>query len=656
MKRIISTIVSVTWCSAPLLAGGVASSATAGPEWIATGRHGMVASDSAEASRAGLEILEAGGNAIDAATAVSFALAVTRPYSTGLGGGGFLIARFADGRLVALDFRETAPAAATANMYVRAESLQKTRASRNGHLAVAVPGLVAGRCQALAQYGTLPLGRVLRAAIRLATNGFAIDAHFVKSSGAALSEYETDPKLLDRCGYVYRVHLNNGRLHTVGHTLRQPALARLLEGVARDGGDFFYRGPVAQSIQREMQRGGGIITAKDLAEYQPLTREPVVGSYREFKVISMPPPSSGGVALLQALNVLEAFDMRGLFSADRPLATHYTVEAMKHAFADRARWFGDADFVHVPVGLLTSKAYAKDLSARLSPTGIAHWEQYGVRQLPDDAGTSHFCVVDKWGNAVVSTETINTSFGSLAAVDEWGLILNNQMDDFTAEPGKPNAFGLSELGDTLRLSSVDPDDIRENIDAVHVRDSGNIILSTAGNAALGVNAVSFGNGDLVEYDPQTGMTTLLFSELQFVNESGGENIDAVSIDPATGNLILSTGGPAVLPAAGGTTLSFGNGDLVAWDPTTETATLVFSEALFDRELGELVPNENIDAVHALGDGVFIISTGGPSSIGGQLFDDGDLIRVETDQNGTNLLSVSRFFSEALFAIEPLGSV
>ncbi|MCH8251500.1 MAG: gamma-glutamyltransferase [Planctomycetes bacterium] len=442
MKRIISTIVSVTWCSAPLLAGGVASSATAGPEWIATGRHGMVASDSAEASRAGLEILEAGGNAIDAATAVSFALAVTRPYSTGLGGGGFLIARFADGRLVALDFRETAPAAATADMYVRAESLRKTRASRNGHLAVAVPGLVAGRCQALAQYGTLPLGRVLRAAIRLATNGFAIDAHFVKSSGAALSEYETDPKLLDRCGYVYRVHLNNGRLHTVGHTLRQPALARLLEGVAREGGDFFYRGPVAQSIQREMQRGGGIITAKDLAEYQPLAREPVVGSYREFKVISMPPPSSGGVALLQALNVLEAFDMRGLFSADRPLATHYTVEAMKHAFADRARWFGDADFVHVPVGLLTSKAYAKILSARLSPTGIAHWEQYGVRQLPDDAGTSHFCVVDKWGNAVVSTETINTSFGSLAAVEEWGLILNNQMDDFAARPGEANAFGL----------------------------------------------------------------------------------------------------------------------------------------------------------------------------------------------------------------------
>ena len=442
MKRIISIIVSVTWCSAPLLAGGVASSATAGPEWIATGRHGMVASDSAEASRAGLEILEAGGNAIDAATAVSFALAVTRPYSTGLGGGGFLIARFADGRLVALDFRETAPAAATADMYVRAESLQKTRASRNGHLAVAVPGLVAGRCQALAQYGTLPLGRVLRAAIRLATNGFAVDAHFVKSSGAALSEYEADPKLLDHCGYVYRVHLNNGRLHTVGHTLRQPALARLLEGVAREGGDFFYRGPVAQSIQREMQRGGGIITAKDLAEYQPLTREPVVGSYREFKVISMPPPSSGGVALLQALNVLEAFDMRGLFSADRPLATHYTVEAMKHAFSDRARWFGDADFVHVPVGLLTSKAYAKILSARLSPTGIAHWEQYGVRQLPDDAGTSHFCVVDKWGNAVVSTETINTSFGSLAAVEEWGLILNNQMDDFAARPGEANAFGL----------------------------------------------------------------------------------------------------------------------------------------------------------------------------------------------------------------------
>jgi hypothetical protein len=232
--------------------------------------------------------------------------------------------------------------------------------------------------------------------------------------------------------------------------------------------------------------------------------------------------------------------------------------------------------------------------------------------------------------------------------------------DAALKTNKPNAFGLSELGDTLRLSSVDPNDIRENINAVHVRDNGNIILSTNGSAVLGANGVSFGNGDLVEYNPQTGMTTLLFSELQFVNVSGGENIDAVSIDPVTGHLILSTAGPATLPTVddemNNGLLTFGNGDLVSWNSATKLATLVFSESLFDLELGELVPDENIDAVHALGGGIFIISTGGPSKIGGQVFDDGDLIRVETSDNGTTLVSVSRYFSEALFAIEAPNEV
>ncbi|MCH8923481.1 MAG: lamin tail domain-containing protein, partial [Planctomycetes bacterium] len=245
--------------------------------------------------------------------------------------------------------------------------------------------------------------------------------------------------------------------------------------------------------------------------------------------------------------------------------------------------------------------------------------------------------------------------GGFATFDQFGAggFGDNAADPLTNPLGNPGAFGLSELGDTLRLSSVDPDDIRENIDAVHVMPNGNIVLSTTGTAMLGSNAFSFRNGDLVEYNPTSGAVTLLFSELSFIGES--ENIDAVSV-LANGHLVFSTGGPARLPAAGGTTLSFGNGDLVAWDPLNQTATLVFSESLFDAESSSALPNENIDALHVLGNNEFIISTSGPASIGGRSFDDGDLIRVVTSAGGTVLQSVSLYFSESLFAVEPLGVV
>jgi gamma-glutamyltranspeptidase/glutathione hydrolase len=222
----------------------------------------------------------------------------------------------------------------------------------------------------------------------------------------------------------------------------QPELAQLLEGIAANGPDFFYKGPVAQAIANEMREHGGIITERDLADYQPRLREPLVTTYREYKLILMPSPSSGGVALAETLNILEAIEFSSVARRDPILATHFQLEAMKHAFADRARWLGDQDFVRVPVGHLLSKAYASSLSKKLYPQRVGSIEEYGAMVLPEDAGTSHFCVADKFGNVVVSTETINTEFGSLAAIDEWGLILNNAMDDFTAEPGKPNAFGL----------------------------------------------------------------------------------------------------------------------------------------------------------------------------------------------------------------------
>ncbi len=432
-------------CIAVFLLTGVLPTVSAdSPAWIARGARGLVAADSKHASEAGVEMLRAGGNAIDAAVATSFALAVTRPYSTGLGGGGFMIARFADGRVVVQDFRETAPAAATSDMFVKASAADPKGPSPSefGHLAVAVPGLVAGRCQALSQFGTLPLKRVLDPAIRLAKAGYPVDDDYVKNARTVLDHYNAHPSLKESCPNVFRVYLGEGRLPEPGHTLLQPQLARLLEEIAANGPDFFYKGPIAQAIARSMREHGGIITERDLADYQPRLREPLITAYRDYKLLLMPSPSSGGVALAETLNILEAIEFSSVARRDPLLATHFQLEAMKHAFADRARWMGDGDFVRVPTGRLISKAYAAALAKKLNPDQAAAIEGYGSLTPPDDEGTSHFCVADRFGNVVVSTETINTEFGSLAAIDEWGLILNNEMDDFTAEPGKPNAFGL----------------------------------------------------------------------------------------------------------------------------------------------------------------------------------------------------------------------
>jgi len=460
----------------------------------------MVASDSALASQAGLEILRAGGNAFDAAAAVSFALAVTRPESTGLGGGGFLLARLGTdppgSDFVAWDFRETAPAAAAPDLYVegirralpaqvrtvaapsearpsgggfrasvRTASSQARLGLENqygntepervapappptpppsqfGHLAVAVPGLVAGRVQMLEAYGTRSLAEVLAPAIRLAREGFPVDAAYVEACRETLKCYEQYPQLKETCEFVYRVHLRNGDLRAVGSQLVQPELAALLEALATGDADFFYRGPVAEAIEREMSAHGGILRAADLAAYRVVTnRQPIVTRYRNYTVVGMPPPS-GGLCVAETLNILETADLAQMNRDDPNLARHWLIEAMKHAFADRARWLGDPAFVPVPVNLLTSDAYARQLAAGIDPLRSQDLDTYGADQLPDDAGTSHFCVVDRWGNCVVSTETINTSFGSLAAVPEWGLILNNEMDDFAAVPGEANAFGL----------------------------------------------------------------------------------------------------------------------------------------------------------------------------------------------------------------------
>lgn len=411
--------------------------------WVARGANGIVATDHALATQAGVEILRAGGNAVDAAVAVSFALGVTRPYSTGPGGGGFMLLYRADGTVIAQDFRETAPRATRADYYVKFKAANPSaiNPSEFGMTAVATPGLVAGRCQALADWGTMPRDRVMAAAIRIANEGFPVDADHVRHVRETLESYEKHPSLKENCGFVYRTYLGGGTPPAVGDVLKQPGLGRLLEAIAVQGPEIFYKGDIARAIGRDVSAQGGALVEGDLLNYEPKIRHSLSVRYRDYRVLMMPLPSSGGVAIAQTLAILTQLDYPSVVKRDPIEGMHLQIEALKHAFADRSRHLGDPDAGSVPQKRMLSEGYAKELADRIR-AGIGPPESYGSRKLPDDAGTSSFSVADAMGNVVVSTETINTTFGSLAAIDEWGLILNNEMDDFTTEPGKPNAFGL----------------------------------------------------------------------------------------------------------------------------------------------------------------------------------------------------------------------
>jgi len=433
------------------------ASADAAAPFPAFARGGMVVASQSDATRAGVEMLAAGGNAIDAAVATAFAVGVTQPFSTGIGGGAFLLIRLADGTCVAIDARETAPAAADAEMYVRAGVPE--RASMFGPLAVATPGLVAGLALAQSRYGTLPLERVMAPAIRLAEDGFAIGPYharmleFVRASGMAA-----------KLGETARIQFPpDGARAWPGWRLRQPDLARTLRLIAAKGPDAFYRGEVADAIVATLAKSGGILTHADLESYTPKFREPLRGSYRGLEVISFPPPSSGGVVLLEALGILEGFELAPL-GAGSSASFHRIAEAMKLAFADRAALLGDPDFVDVPVAQLLSRDYAARQRARINPPwwrrapwtwgrGEVAIEVPGPGNLPDDSGTTHLSTADAAGNAVALTETINTPFGSGITVPGTGIVLNNEMDDFSVAPNRPNAYGLI---DTRGANAVAP--------------------------------------------------------------------------------------------------------------------------------------------------------------------------------------------------------
>ena len=396
------------------------------------GRNGMVASSEPLASQAGVEILQAGGNAVDAAVAVGFALAVTFPQAGNLGGGGFMLIRMANGDAIVVDYREQAPAAAARDMYQDAQGNVIPHASTVGARAVGVPGTVRGLALAEEKYGHLGLARVMAPAIRLARNGFPV-------SYLLADRFRGERALLQKFDGSRHIFLHDGNLYEPGATFRQPDLARTLTAIAKRGPQAFYSGAVARAFVATMQKYHGVITRDDLEGYQAKLRPPLVGHFRGFDIMTVPPPSAGGTMLIEMLNVLEPLDLGAANSYE---SIHLLAETMRRAYADRASYMGDADFATVPVAGLTSPRYAAQLREEILGARPDAPIRPGEPQAFESAATTHFSVVDAEGNAVANTYTLNGWFGCGVTVEGAGFLLNNEMDDFTSKPGSPNLFGL----------------------------------------------------------------------------------------------------------------------------------------------------------------------------------------------------------------------
>ncbi|HEY2460889.1 MAG TPA: gamma-glutamyltransferase [Candidatus Acidoferrum sp.] len=460
VSALIGAVATAAVC-APILRGQAASEyrerTVASEHWpkqAVRGAHGMVATDEVLGSQAGVEILKRGGNAVDAAVAVAFALAVVEPAAGNIGGGGFMLVRLADGRTSFFDYREVAPGKATRNMYVGADGKLDPEASTIGFRSVAVPGTVAGLALALKTYGTMKLAEVLAPAIRLADSGFVVSAKLARQLGDERAGLERFPG-------SRRIFLRDGQLLHAGDTFKQPELAATLKRIAKNGPEEFYRGETARMLAADMERAGGLVTMDDLASYEPKVREVLRGKYESgghsWEVVTSPPPSSGGVAILEALNMLRDVPLKDWEDVE---SVHMVAETMRRVFADRAAYLADPDFAKVPVAGLTSTCYAKEMEATIDAghasssktvkagnphaCGVAAAENAptNVSGLSEGPHTTHFSVVDAAGNAVASTYTLNNGYGSKVTCSA-GFLLNDEMDDFTTQPGQPNAlFGL----------------------------------------------------------------------------------------------------------------------------------------------------------------------------------------------------------------------
>lgn len=402
------------------------------------GRHGMVATEQELASNIGLNVLKAGGNAVDAAVAIGFALAVALPNAGNVGGGGFMMVYDAKTtKAVAVDFREMAPAAASRNMYVDAATSKVIDGkSLYTHYAIGVPGTVAGLTHALQKWGSMPLARVMQPSIELADKGYPVSETLAK-----VLRQET--RNMGKWDATKAIFWKNGAPMKPGDLLVQKDLAHSLRLIARDGAKAFYEGEIAHKIAADMAKNGNAMTLQDLRNYKVVEREPVRGTYRGYEVVTMPPPSSGGAHLVQILNIMERWPIRD-WGHNSAQTVHHMAEAMKLAYADRSEYLGDPDFVKIPLAGLTSKKYADELAAQISPDRARSAKEIkpGKPQPYESNQTTHFSVVDKAGNMVAVTYTLNTNFGSGIVAPGTGIMLNNEMDDFSAKPGVPNAYGL----------------------------------------------------------------------------------------------------------------------------------------------------------------------------------------------------------------------
>ncbi len=434
MKQIHWTRNLYTAVAAAIALAGAAQVQAASQAPVAA-ENGMVVTAQHLATHVGVDVLKKGGNAIDAAVAVGYALAVVYPAAGNLGGGGFMTAQLADGRKTFLDFREKAPLAATANMYLDKEGNVIKGLSTRGYLAVGVPGTVSGLELARETYGTMKRGALIAPSIALAERGFALTQGDIDMFDTATADFKQNPE----AGAIF---LNKGEAFVAGQKLVQRELARTLRDISQKGVDGFYKGRVGAAIVASSQAGNGLITQADLDQYQTRELAPVECDYRGYRVVSAPPPSSGGVVICEMLNILEGYPLKdlGYHSAQ---AVHYQIEAMRHAYVDRNSYLGDPDFVNNPLERLLDKGYAEKIRAVIDPNkaGVSKDIKPGVAPH-EGTNTTHYSIVDKWGNAVSVTYTLNDWFGAKVMAGKTGVLLNNEMDDFTSKVGVPNMYGL----------------------------------------------------------------------------------------------------------------------------------------------------------------------------------------------------------------------
>ncbi|OAE10948.1 gamma-glutamyltranspeptidase [Pseudomonas simiae] len=495
------------------------------------GENGMVVTAQHLATHVGVDVLKAGGNAVDAAVAVGYALAVVYPAAGNLGGGGFMTVQLADGRKTFLDFREKAPLAATADMYLDKDGKVVEGLSAKGHLAVGVPGTVSGMETALSQYGTLKRAQVIAPAIKLAENGFELEQGDIDLLHTATGEFEKDQDLR-------AIFLHNGQPLQVGQKLVQKDLAKTLKEISAKGADGFYKGWVAKALVDSSQAGKGIITQADLDKYKTRELAPIECDYRGYHVVSAPPPSSGGVVICQIMNILEGYPMAdlGYHSAQ---GLHYQIEAMRHAYVDRNSYLGDPDFVKNPVAHLLDKGYAAKLRAAIEPQKAGDSQAIKPGVSPHEGNnTTHYSIVDKWGNAVSVTYTLNDWFGAGVMASKTGVILNDEMDDFTVKVGVPNMYGLvqgeanSIAPGKAPLSSMSPTIVTKDGKAV-------MVVGTPGGSRI-ITATLLTILNVIDYkmNIQEAVDAPRFHQ-QWMPET--TNLEAFAVSPDTQKILESWG-------------------------------------------------------------------------------------------------------------------